>query len=227
MLFFLGQCYLEFAYFRANCLAIMVVLSKSYLQNFEKITFELALRFDIAPKAFHRYVDDSHTRFGSRNNANGFLNVLNSQDLQIQYTMEYENEHKEINFLDVTINNLNKFYDFAEYRKPAITNVQMKPHSNICSNIAMGVFKGFFSRPLHICSENYLPQEKDFLIKVFAENGHFHRITDLKKFTKKYINNITSKKEINTGKIKNDEMVKLPWAPKLVQKLRDEFKNLA
>ena len=50
-----------------------------------------------------RYVDDSHARFGSRNNANEFLNVLDSQDPQIQYTIEYENEHKELNFLDVTI----------------------------------------------------------------------------------------------------------------------------
>ena len=46
--------------------------------------------------------------------------------------------------MDVTIkNNLNQSYDFALYRKPAITNVQIKPHSNICPNIAMGVFKGF------------------------------------------------------------------------------------
>ena len=69
--------------------------------------------------------------------------------------------------MDVTIkNNLNQSYDFAVYRKPAITNVQIKPHSNICPNIAMGVFKGFLSRALHICSENYI----EFLINVFAEN---------------------------------------------------------
>ena len=92
----------------------MVVLSESYLQNYEKNAIELALRFDIAPKTFCRYVDDSHARFGSRNNANEFLNVLNSQEPQIQYTIEYENEHKELNFLDVTIkNNLNQSYDFA------------------------------------------------------------------------------------------------------------------
>ena len=53
----------------------------------------------------------------------------------------------------------------------------------------MGVFKGFLSRALHICSENYLAQEIDFLINVFAENGH--SITVLEKVTKKYMNNIT------------------------------------
>ena len=130
----------------------MVVLSESYLQYLEKNTIELALTFDIETKTFHRYVDDSHARFGSRNNANEFLNVLNSQDPQIQYTIEYESDHKELNFLDVTIrNNLNQSYDFAVYRKPAITNIQVKPHSSICPNIVMGVFKGFLLRALHIC----------------------------------------------------------------------------
>ena len=61
----------------------MVILSESYLQNLDKNAIEVALRFDIAPKTFRRYVDDSHARFGSRSNATEFLNVLNNQDLQI------------------------------------------------------------------------------------------------------------------------------------------------
>ena len=141
----------------------MVALSESCLQNLEKNAIEFASRFDIAPKTFRRYIDDSRVRFGSRNNANEFLNFLNSQEPQIQYTIEYENEHKELNFLDVTIkNNLNQSYDFTVYSKPTITNVQIKPHSNICPNIVMGVFKGFLSCALHICSENYLVQDTDF-----------------------------------------------------------------
>ena len=69
-------------------------------------------------------------------------------------------------------NNLNQSYDFAVYYKPAITNVQIKPHPNICPNIAMGLFKGFFTHALNICSENYLILEKYFLINVSAKNGH-------------------------------------------------------
>ena len=57
-------------------------------------------------------------------NATEFLNVFNSQDPQIQYTIEYKNEPKELNFLKVTIkNNLNQSYDFTVYRKPEISNV--------------------------------------------------------------------------------------------------------
>ena len=40
------------------------------------------------------------------------------------------------------------------------------------------------------------------------------------------MNNITQKKEkVNIETIKNDEIVKLPWVPKLGPKLREEFKR--
>ena len=91
------------------------------------------MRFEIAPKTLHRYVDYSHAQFGDRSNATEVLNVFNNQDQQIQYTIEFENEHKELNFLDVTIkNNLNESYNLKVYRKPAIPNVQVKPRSSIC-----------------------------------------------------------------------------------------------
>ena len=91
----------------------MVILSESYLQNLEKPAIELALTFGIAPKKFR---DDSHARFGIRNNATEFLNVLNSRDPQIQYTIEDENDNKELNFLDVTIrNNLNHSFMILQY----------------------------------------------------------------------------------------------------------------
>ena len=86
----------------------------------------------------------------------------------------------------------------------------------------MGVFKGFLSSALHICSESYLPQEIEFLINVFAENGH--SITVLEKVAKEYMNNITSVKEkVNIETIKNSNIVKLPWVPKPGSKLRKEF----
>ena len=74
----------------------------------------------------------------------------------------------------------------------------------------MGVFKWFLSRALHICSDNYLPQEIEFLINV----------------TKEYMNNITSMKEqVNIEAIKNYEIVKLPWVPQLGPKLRKKFQK--
>ena len=112
------------------------------------------MTFVIAPKTFCQDIIDSIARFGSRNNAIETLNVLNSQDPQLLYTIEYENDNKQLNFLDVPLrNNLNHSYDFAIYGKPALTNVQIEPHSNFCPNIAVRVFKIFLSRALHITKE--------------------------------------------------------------------------
>ena len=82
---------------------------------------------------------------------------------------------------------------YTIYRKPAITMVQIKPHSKICSNITMGVFKEFLSCALHICSEKKLDQEITFLLNIFAENGH--STTVLEKVTEEYVNNSTTTKE--------------------------------
>ena len=63
------------------------------------------------------------------------MNVLNSQDPEIQYRFESKNDNKELNVLDVTIRcNENYSYNFTVYPEPAITNVQIKPHSNIFPN---------------------------------------------------------------------------------------------
>ena len=47
-------------------------------------------RVSVVLKRFRRYVGDSHARFGRRINANEFSNLLNSQERQMQYTLEYE-----------------------------------------------------------------------------------------------------------------------------------------
>ena len=55
-----------------------------------------------------------------------FLEILNKQDSSIQYTIEFENNQKQLNFLDITItNNGTDSYDFKIFRKPA---VQIKPY---------------------------------------------------------------------------------------------------
>ena len=110
-------------------------------------------------------MDDSHAQFGTRNNATKLFNVLNSKELQIKYTIEYENDNMELNISDVRIrNSLNHSYDLAVYRKPTITNVQIK----------------------------YSAQEIKFLIYIFPKNGHSIKVLEV---TKEYMNNIASIKE--------------------------------
>ena len=128
-------------------LSIMVVLPECYLQRIEHISITQALNLNLAPKTFKRFVDDSHARFNNREQSLQSLDILNSQDPSIQYTIEFENESKQLNFLDMTITNTgNNSYDLKIFRKKSITNLQIKPNSNIAQHIAVGVFKGFLSR---------------------------------------------------------------------------------
>ena len=50
----------------------MVVLSESYVQNLEHKAIAEALTLNLAPKAYRRYVDDTHARFKSKNSLANF-----------------------------------------------------------------------------------------------------------------------------------------------------------
>ena len=83
----------------------MVVLSECYLERIEYISITQPLNLNLALKPSKRFFDDSHPRFNNREQSLQFLDILNSQDPSIQYTIEFENENKQLNFLDITITN--------------------------------------------------------------------------------------------------------------------------
>ena len=120
-----------------------------------------------------RYVDDNHARFETIHQSHSFLNILDSQNKAIQYTMEKEDKSRKLNFLDVTIINTGEGkYEFKIHRKNAMTNVQIKPHSYVNPALIRGIFKGFVSRARKLCSEKCLEEELKFLVDMFVENGH-------------------------------------------------------
>ena len=203
----------------------MVVLSECYLQRIEHISITQALTLNLAPKTFKRFADDSHARFNNREQSLQFLDILNSQDSSTQYTIELENENKQLSFLHVTITNTgNNSYYFKIFRKTSITIVQIKPKSNITLHIAMGVFKGFLSRAYKICTEKYLQSEIDFSIDIFTENGHSRNA--LTNIATEYLRNINKPKSNDQNNTKNTKnIIKLPWVPILGPKLRKEFKK--
>ena len=68
-------------------------------------------------------------------------------------------------------NNGTDSYDFKIFRKPAITNVEIKSNSNMSPNVYASVFKGFLSRVYKICSKRYIDEEIQFLMDVFTQKG--------------------------------------------------------
>ena len=154
-------------------LALMVVISEAFLLRLEDRALQEALATNLTPLTYKRYVDDSHTRFETVHQSHNFLNILNKQNKAIKYTMEKENQSRKLNFFDVTIINTGAGkYEFKIHRKNAITNVQIKPHSYINPALIRDIFKGFVSRAKKLCYEKYLDDELNFLLDMFAENGH-------------------------------------------------------
>ena len=211
-------------------LSLMVVIAEAFLQYIERKAINKALRAkpSLAPITYKRYVDDSHCRFPSFDIADKFLDILNQEEPKIQFTIEYENEQKEMNFLDVTIKNTGEGnFIFKVYRKDAITNVQIQPSSAVPKSIKDGVFKGFLSRAYSICSPQYIQEEIDFLKNVFIENG----------YDEAHLNNITSSyvppsQRQPIAEVSEDEgnnelplHASLPWVPGVSEKLRKEFKK--
>ncbi|XP_065654599.1 uncharacterized protein LOC136081227 [Hydra vulgaris] len=208
-------------------LSFMVVLAESFLQHHEENAFKIAKTlnppFDL--KSYLRYVDDSHARFSNIQEAEKFKIILNKQHPAIQYTIETENHNKTLNFLDITIiNNSKGKYEFKVYRKEAITNIQIKPHSNHDPKILCAIFKGYVHRAYSICSVTHLKNEINFLIQVFNENGY--TASQLKSIA----NQIRKKRYVKNNRIQSENnafpTVSLPWIPSLLPKLRKIFRKV-
>ncbi|XP_065682407.1 uncharacterized protein LOC136095590 [Hydra vulgaris] len=157
-------------------LSFMVVLAESFLQFHENNAIKIALNFNPALnlKSFVRYVDDSHARFPDLCQAKHFQYILNQQHPSVQYTIEVENELGTLNYLDIQImNKKTGKYEYKVYRKDAITNIQIKPHSNHDPNILNSIFKGFLHRAYSICiSLPWVPGLSPKLRKIFRKAGY-------------------------------------------------------
>ena len=202
----------------------MVVIAEGFLQFIEKNAIQQALEFGVHLKSYRRYVDDSHARFGNDAGPDKFLEILNDQDEHIKYTVEKQDAESNLSFLDIMLMNggFGK-YDFKVFRKAAITNVMLKPNSSIDPKMIEGVFKGFLARAQRICSDQYLDDEIEFLVNVFAENGH--SAATLKNIARAYTTRDQVSNEVSV-EASNDEandkklVARIPWVPVLGPKLR-------
>ena len=203
-------------------LSLMVILAESFLQMLEKNALVIAtsLPTPCAPITHRRYVDDTHDRFPDRPNSQEFLAILNQQEPRIQFTAEYENDAKELNYLDITIKNSNNgSYEFKVFRKDAITNVQIKENSCHDKSTRDGVFKGFLSRAKAICSPQHLQSEIEFLTDVFISNG-YKRIQ-----LEKLITESNRPRRVGNTTLTIPQYTSMPFVPGLDGPLKKAFRK--
>nr|XP_047140960.1 uncharacterized protein LOC124816012 [Hydra vulgaris] len=151
-------------------------MAEIFLQHYEEKALIQAqyLAPPIRVKSFKRFVDDIHSRFNNEAESECFLDLLNNQHTSIKYTIKKESDSYTINFLDLSIpNNKSGTYLFNIYRKDAITNVQIMPHSCHDPKIIYGVFKGFIQRAFALCSKENINHElNNQLKKIFKNAGY-------------------------------------------------------
>ena len=89
-----------------------------------------------------------------------------------------------------------------------------------------GVFKGFLARAKRICSDKFLHDEIEFLIKVFDENGHNAR--KLRVIAEDYTkdsNSISEESNADADGVEKQPVACIPWVPILGPKLRKLLKK--
>ena len=113
--------------------------------------------------------------------------------MRVQFTVEYENKDKELNYLEIkTINNKQGNYDFKVYRKDAITNIQIKPESCHDDKVKRGVFKGFILRAKNIYYRKDNPDITDLHFWVTTASDCYRNLLSRTRRSMRHIKNTTN-----------------------------------
>ena len=124
------------------------------------------------PTVWFRYVDDTFTLFRNKNTAIKFLHYLNSRHVNIQFTIELE-QNQEIPFLDVSIKRHNNSFSTSIYRKKTFTGLNTKWDSFTPRKYKINFIRTLTYRCLRICSSPSLLQSSlDDLKNLLSRNGY-------------------------------------------------------
>ena len=146
------------------------VLANIFMCHFEE---KWLTKSRFCPSLWFRYVDDTFTTFDSKNNANEFLNFLNSRHDSIKFTIEFE-EDNEIPFLDILLKRCpDNTLSTSVYRKKTFTGLYTKWNSFTPRKYKINLIRTLTYRCFRICSSPSLLQAaiKD-LRKLLLQNGY-------------------------------------------------------
>ena len=145
------------------------VLANIFMCNFEE---KWVANVDSRPSIWFRYVDDTFALFDNVASATRFLQYLNTRHPNINFTIEFEENH-EIPFLDVRVKrNLNTFTTTV-HRKTTFTGLYTKWDSFTPRKYKINLIRTLTYRCLRICSSSSLLQSALFdLKKTLLQNGY-------------------------------------------------------
>lgn len=161
------------------------LLAEVFMSNFEE-TILSSNQAKQQLKFWYRYVDDVLICFdGTSRQLNAFLELTNSWNPKIQFTLETETNNN-INFLDLSIKRTPTKLEFNIYRKPTYSDITIPADSlhPWCHKAA--AYHSLINRALKIpLSEDNLQTELKTIQKIAVNNG----------FDKKWILRMVRKKK--------------------------------
>jgi len=124
------------------------------------------------PVFYRRYVDDTFLLFKSRDHIELFLNYLNSQHPNINFTMEVEHDNS-LSFLDCKVYRDNNKFHTSTYRKETFTGLGTSYFSFCSYRFKINAIKTLLYRGYRV-SSNYFNMHKEFeFLKEFFYNNGF------------------------------------------------------
>jgi hypothetical protein len=146
------------------------VVANFFMKDFEKRTIEQATH---KPTCWFRYVDDTFVIWQhGQEKFTEFLNHLNSLHVNIQFTMEKE-EDVHLPFLDIDIyRKTNGSRIHRVYRKPTRTSLYLHHNSHHHPSHIYSVLTSLIHRATAICDQDSLNQELEFLTTLLKNNGN-------------------------------------------------------
>ena len=126
---------------------------------------------DFKPVFYRRYVDDTFVLFKDKSHAPLFLDYLNRQHANINFTMETE-ENNSLAFLDVNVKRNDNKFDTSVFRKSTFSGLGISFFSFCPSRFKINSITTLLHRAFNVCSSyQHLHEEFEFLCNFFCNNG--------------------------------------------------------
>lgn len=128
---------------------------------------------------YYRYVDDTILLYNDTNSHRAdILETFNGLHKSIVFTHEVETENS-INFLDITLTNIEGKHGFDIYRKPTTTDVVIPRNSMHCDKYKMSFFHSMLNRMVKITlTSDKIEREILILKDIAVNNGYQPAIVD-------------------------------------------------
>ena len=124
------------------------------------------------PIFYRRFVDDTFCIFENRTQAEFFLNYLNRQHPNIEFTQELE-ENNSLPFLDILVAHFEKGFTTSLYRKKTFTGLCAHFDSLSPVQYKINLNSVLIYRAFHICSSYKAVHSQIYNIKRFLQQNRF------------------------------------------------------